>query len=370
MEQQINSVEIFKNALTDIENRRERRLSGQYNSILGPWDRMNLRFPGFERGKYWIFTASSGIGKTKFTKFFYVLSVYNFCKRNNIPFKIKYFALEETREHFWLSIIINLLKVTYKIDTDIQKILSSGDNVLDLEIIKHIKLLEPLISDMLSSIEVIDSESNPTGIWKNVTKYALENGRIERPDEYTKLYKPNNSEEYVFVITDHISLLSPERDTVSKQKLSKHDTISKFSSEYCLKDFCKLYDYIVINIQQQSADKEKLEFSYSGKSIEQKLEPSLDGLADNKLTQRDADFVWGLFSPARYSIESYNGYDITVLLDNYRCLKVLKDRHYGLANGNFHLYFDGATNNFVELPLPNEMQKWYLRLNEIRKINK
>ena len=69
------------------------------------------------------------------------------------------------------------------------------------------------------------------------------------------------------------------------------------------------------------------------------------------------DLVLGLFAPARYRIPMYRGYDILKLKDRYRSLIFLKDRHYGLANTYVHLYFNGASNYFEELPLAEEFKK-------------
>lgn len=176
---------------------------------------------------------------------------------------------------------------------------------------------------------------------------ATDNGK-EIPIDY----KYNDPNLYVFVVTDHISLLQAEKVDGVKQTL--HEAIGHYSKEYCLKGFCKRYKCIVINVQQQSAEKEKQEF-YKGESIEQKLEPSLDGLANNKETQREADLILGLFAPARYNIKKYRDYDIDILRDRFRCLIFLKDRHYGLANMYLPLYFDGRTNLFEELPRANEI---------------
>lgn len=90
-----------------------------------------------------------------------------------------------------------------------------------------------------------------------------------------------------------------------------------------------------------------------GEAIEEKLEPSLNGLADNKLTQRDQHVILGLFAPERYKIGSYkvgsNYYNINVLKDNFRCLFVLKNR-IGRPNARLPLIFNGAVNNFEEAP--------------------
>ena len=72
---------------------------------------------------------------------------------------------------------------------------------------------------------------------------------------------------------------------------------------------------------------------------------------DNKM----ADMVLGLFAPTRYEISTYRGYNIARMKDSYRSLIFLKDRNYGLANNYVHLYFDGASNIFKELPIKDEM---------------
>lgn len=72
---------------------------------------------------------------------------------------------------------------------------------------------------------------------------------------------------------------------------------------------------------------------------------------DNKM----ADLVLGLFAPTRYEIADYRGYNINKMRDSYRSLIFLKDRNYGLANNYVHLYFNGATNIFKELPTKEQM---------------
>lgn len=343
-----SSQETYNDLVKSLEVNRDRKISGLHNSILTPFKDFNKYFPGFERGKYIIVTANSGIGKTKITKYLFVINTYNFCKKFGIPLKIYYFALEETKNKFWLSIISSQLYLKYNIQVDIKTLNSIGESILTEDLLLKIKNIELEITDMMNYIEVIDNVSNGFGIYKYISDKAAIRGTTVK-DNFTTTYKPNNPEEYVFVMTDHISLLVAEKD-ISGEKMTHWQSINKFSQDYCLKGFCKKYNYTVINVQQQEAAKEKMEFTFKGTSIEDKLEPSLDGLADNKLTQRDADLVLGIFAPERYKIETFRGYDITKLKDKYRAIKILKDRDYGLANAYLHLYMNGATNIFKELP--------------------
>jgi replicative DNA helicase len=353
---------IFNELYNQINKNLDKKEKGGFTSISPPFKRLADKYPGWVKGTYTILTASSGVGKTKAAKFFAVNSVYNFIKANpGVKCKIFYFCLEESKTNFWYSIMSSLLYDKHGINLSPQMLMSLGNYTLDREILQYIESVQQDIDDMEKYIEVIDNVFNPYGIYQTVHNYFKnpEIGHFEKITLSTNevvngdfIYKDDDL--YVFCVTDHISLLVPEtHGTISPQK-SLHEAMDYFSKEYCLKHMAKRLKCVVINIQQQSADKERQEF-YKGQSIEKKLEPSLDGLADNKLCQRDADLVLGLFAPIRYELTNYRGYDIRLLKDNYRCLIFLKDRHFGLANNYVSLYFDGATNSFKELPLAKEM---------------
>ena len=81
----------FEEVYKKIEQNRDNRLQGKYNSI--PWnlDRLatEYNYPGWVKGKMYLITASSGIAKSKFTKWLIIVS--NYIKWRNNPFKIKIF---------------------------------------------------------------------------------------------------------------------------------------------------------------------------------------------------------------------------------------------------------------------------------------
>ena len=354
-------MKIFNQLYDSIEKNIVKKESDGYTSILCPFERLSKKFPGWVKGTLNIITASSGIGKTKFTKFFTVTSIYDFVKQNPyVKVKIFYFALEESKEVFWLSMLSTMLSDKFNIILSPQELLSLGEYNLDRNILDKIKSVEEEVNLMEQNVEVIDNIFNPYGIYKRVRDYFdnPEIGEFEKIETKDGIipgkFKYKNEDQYVFVITDHISLLVPDSNGKFNQQNNLHDAMNYFSQEYCLKQMSKRLGCVVINIQQQSAAKEQQEF-HRGQTIEKKLEPSLDGLADNKLTQRDADLILGLFAPTRYEIPDYRGYNINKMRDSYRSLIFLKDRNYGLANNYVHLYFNGATNTFKELPLKEQM---------------
>src|SRR5690606_12300659 len=128
-------------------------------------------------------------------------------------------------------------------------------------------------------------------------------------------------------------------ETRNDKKLNLHDSITILSSDYLIR-LRNVYNVTPIVVQQQASSQESVENKKANK-----LKPSLDGLGDNKLTQRDANVIIGLFSPFRHEIREYYGYDVTKLKDNIRFLEILGGREGG-AGTITPLYFDGAVNFF------------------------
>ena len=329
-------------AYNRIIGNRDRVLSGKVNCIPFKLPRLQKFVPGLEPKTYTIITASSGVGKSKLAKLLYVIRAYEYVRDNpdcGIKLKIFYFCLEEYREIFMQSLIIHRLYSLYNKRVDI-KVLNSmqPENVLDEETVEQIRDLKEYFDEMERNCLVIyDRLKSPEKIYHALKSYAEANGKWEND-----VYVPNDPEELIVPIFDHISLLQPSKGE------SLHEAINRFSSNF-LVDLRNTYGMSPIVVQQQSSDKEKQVYTTSGSSVESKLEPSLDGLADNKKTQRDADMVLGLFAPNRYEIPQHRGYNIRKMQDFYRSVSVLKNR-YGASNLRVGTFFDGCVGDFVELP--------------------
>ena len=79
------------------------------------------------------------------------------------------------------------------------------------------------------------------------------------------------------------------------------------------------------------------------------LKCRIKSLRDNKL----ANVVLGLFSPYRFGITEYFGYDVSIMKDHIRFLEVIANRD-GEMGGLLPLWFDGAVCDFNELPKPDD----------------
>jgi len=281
----------------------------------------------------------------------------------NIKLKIFYFTLEMSKDEKMLSAFSNILYVKEGIRVAPKDLRSTkADKILSKEILDIIASYEPYFKKMEEVIEFVDDIRNPTGIFKFVDDYAKKNGTIynrevefidnktgeKKTNTVFDYYKPDNSEEYVMIIIDHISLISTEKE--DGRPLNLHQSIVKLSSDYLIR-LRNRYNYIPVVVQQQAQSQESIENMKANR-----LKPTLDGLGDCKLTQRDANVILGLFSPFRHEIKTYHGYDISFFRDNIRFLEILGGREGG-GGTICPLYFDGAVNFFKELPLPSDSPK-------------
>ena len=205
----------------------------------------------------------------------------------NIKLKVFYFTLEMSKEEKMLSAFSNILYVKEGLRiTPTQLKSTSAINMLDKETIDIIAKYEEYFKKIEEIVEFIDDIRNPTGIYKFVRDYAHEHGtqhkkKIDFVDNKTgektvkeidDWYEPDDPEEYVMILIDHVGLISTETD--EGKKLSLHESIVKLSSHYLI-TLRNKYNYIPVVIQQQASSQESVENMKQGR-----LKPTMDGLGD------------------------------------------------------------------------------------------
>jgi len=280
----------------------------------------------------------------------------------NVKLKIFYFSLEISAEEKLMTFL------SYKIYKDTGKVIDPlhlqsvfNHYILDDEIEALLDKYDEWFKRFEETVEIIDGVKNPYGIYSTVRDYCLRNGKLYyktiiidgKEIQVEDYYEPNDPDEYVISITDHLGCLQGE--TIDGKKDELWDAILRFSRNYCMK-LRDRFSCCVINVHQQAASSESLLYTTKGDMVIDKLRPSAADLGDNRIIGQDYDLLLGLFSPSRYKIKSYNNYDITKLLDNYRELLIIFNRK-GIGNGSVDLYFNGACNFFSELPEPLEFSK-------------
>lgn len=341
----------------------EARRKNTYNCIPTFFDRLSPYFPGIERKTYYLATASSGVGKSKLSRELAIYGPLKFLEEHpecDFTYKPFYFSLEETEEQFVLNGILSKLAQEDGIELDMMTLKGVGVNRHKLtdKVMEKIRAHQTYFEDLLTKVTFVDTIRNPTGIYYFMREYAWKVGKFYKkgvhvtdPKGSWDTYVPDNPKEIVMVMVDHYALLSTEKKEDRMMNLT--ETIDYFSNHYCIHMRNKLH-MSIWGVQQQSADKERVEHTFKGVKIEEKLEPSLDGLGDSKKTQRDVDYAFGLFAPNRYDIPNHRGYSVTLLQDRYRSLSILKSRE-APPGARIGLYFRGDLNTFEELPPAKEI---------------
>lgn len=377
----------FKDIYSKIVQNKLNHDNGYFNCIpfMG-MERLEKYLPGIEQSTYYLIAAASGVGKSKLARYLFIHNPIMFLENNpdsDIQLDILYFSLEESKEKVILAEVSKYLYTQHKLNLSIKQLSSVGRyNVLSTEDLQKVQQSEEHVNNFLKRVKIFDNVRNATGIYKTVRDFALtigtyydkndtpltpqevHNVKIGVGESYKKVsyYKKYNPKHYVIVLIDHISLLQPETGETLWQSMSK------MSSNYCLHIRDK-FGFIPVVVQQLAADKERIEANFSKADLVQKLEPSLDGLGDNKTIARDVNIALGLFAPDRYKITEHNGYDITRFRDRYRSMNIMKSRD-GIANKKLPLFFNGAVDFFKELPKSDDMdgiRKVYEYINQLNR---
>ena len=361
---------LYRRVYEQIQTRRERILIGKINCIKWGLPRFEEEHPGLEQGKNILFTANSKVGKTQICDFMILFNVVRQIIDENLDIRVKifYFTLEMTSYQKMLSAFSHILYIKEGLRIAPKDLRSTkADKVLSQEVLDIIAKYEPYFKKIEEIVEFIDDVRHPTGMYNLMRSYALANGKIitrqiEIDGEITEVedhYQPNDPDEYVIMVVDHISLIQPEKQ--KGVQLDLRESISLLSANYMIK-LRNRFNHICVAVQQQAQSQESVE----NKKFD-RLMPTLDGLGTNKTTQQDFDVIFGLYSPFRHKIPEYLGYDIKFFQDNIRFLEIIGGREGG-GGVICPLYFDGAVNYFKELPLPSDSEQMARTYNFIKAV--
>lgn len=197
------------------------------------------------------------VHNSKFARYAFAEWTYKYCRANNIPFIVIYFALEESVDFFWSTIILGKLNErTGKLFTYYQY-KGFHEGMMPEDYAEVDKIL-PEIEDMKKYIKVYDDVSNPTGLLRTIEEELKPFGKLIKSEPIMdeqgnaivhKSFVYNDPDFHTVVIADHLGLLSPESNKFALVN-SLHLAISKWS-EYVVKLVCKRYNCIVANVHQQ-----------------------------------------------------------------------------------------------------------------------
>jgi len=311
-----------------------------------------------QKGTYYAIGGMPGSGKSAFTDDNFILSPYFFYKTRDGKVNVKWFYYS-----FEISYMAKRAKWTayklyndYGLDLDSSYILSKGKNRISNEIYQKVVEVDQYMDELFDHIVFIQDSENPTGIRNTLSKYAEQNGTIHyepyvSSDGSTQRrrtgYTPNNPDQYVEVIIDHVGLTKKERGFDTKQNIDK-------LSEYLI-EMRNMYNYTVIPVCQFNkglSGIERLKLAHSGKLD---LAPILEDFKDTGNIGQDCNIALGVFNPVKYDLQDYAGYDITKMPSSFRTIHLMKNRD-GQEYVVKAMHFAGGMGKYRELPEPASFQ--------------
>ena len=325
-------------------------LSDRNNGIPMGFDRLN-RYVGIRKSMYFLVGGLTGSGKTSFIDDAFVLNPFDWYRsvqnRQDIKLKIIYRSMERSRTYKFAKWISRRIFLDYGMIIPVSKMLGWQKEKMTKDEHDLFLTYRDYMGELNECVTIIDGPENPVGIAKELKAHALENGTIEKLDDFNKIYVPNHENEVTIVVIDHIGLLKTTKDQPTKK-----EAIDKMSDELrYARDF---YGYTPVVVSQFNRS-----ISNPMRIKNGDVEPQLEDFAESSSTQNDADIVMALFDPLRYKVADPSGYNLDKLKDEYgakyfRSLRLIKNS-YGEDDIRIGLGFLGQIGMFKELPRRKDM---------------
>lgn len=361
---------LYKKVKESILLNKRIKASGQYLGIPYPYPRMNEYLSSIDRGQAIGILGATGTGKSKFTRYTFLYSVYKFYKETGYKTRILWFCLEDAKEDTYHFVICNYLKEQHNIIITHKELNSKSRELPDF-VADKIEEAEEYFNEFEKIVTFIDGETEPTKLYDICKEIALNLGTVEKWTENiegkeVKQYR-YVSDTHVIAVFDNMSNIDTEDGTSNEQ-----GAILKFVKEYMRLKLCNFFKWTCVMVMQLDFESEKQTFTKTGMSILGKIEPSVASIGDSKRSSRSFHLIFSLFDPSRYDLIHYpipskndpdNCYRIDLLGQRFRALKVIKSN--GTAAGmRMGLDFDAVSEIFTELPRPKtpELFQFYKSL--------
>ena len=193
-----------KERVDELKRKRQSKLDGRLQLIpfYHHFPKLSEFVPGIFRGAMITCMAGTGIGKSKFTRYCTILIPYWLKQKENLKYKIIYFALEESEEEFIDYVILMLLNINYGIEVDYASINSYRKDVVSQDILDKMDSCAEEVDKILEDVIIVTNTYNPTGMYKRCMQHALEWGALT-DGEYT----PNDPNLQVIVVAIVLNIL-------------------------------------------------------------------------------------------------------------------------------------------------------------------
>lgn len=310
--------------------------------------------PGIVRGEQVIVSASSGVGKSRFTRKVFVKDPLKFAKDNDMKIKIVLNSLEEPPEKVASTLVSEVLYRKHGIvynyyDLNNYRLESLSDQVMNkIEEAKNIAKERYKDLDIVNIPSVSGFYQHCRNVLSQLGKFTYK-GNVVNPGQMWDSFTYNDPSQIVIVISDTVDKYPGEN--IKGEYKNQYEALKFFSSVYSRNRLGIKCGVINVLVQQQVNDKEKVETTFKGTTIVEKMKPSLATLAKCKATQEDCTLGFGLFDPARVGQSEYGGINLNSIDFDFRALSILKSRESGIESREIPLACNMTIDEFKEIEI-------------------
>lgn len=327
---------ITESLLQEIELGREGRAQGYSMGL----PKLESIIDGVTKRTMTVIASGTGQGKSSFILYSYVYRpLMEHLDDDN--FYVSYFSLEMPATVIFGKLLSTYIFEKYGKELTIKELLSRKKNYrLSDEDFKIVQDSLDWLNKIEKKIHIYDKSLNAEKLYALLMKKLSEFGTFEET-ENRKIYKPFNPDLLYEVVIDHIGLMKPSN---GRNKKGEIDTSVAYL--ITLRNMTGLSPTIIQQINREQSNIERFKAGRTG--------IQLSDLKETADTSDAAEVVVALYGPNRDKLNTYRGYDVKKLGDHIRMIQILKTR-FGEADVEIAVNFHGGVNEWVELPLPNDI---------------
>ena len=306
------------------------------------------RHIGAGRQMYVLIGGDPGSGKTAFTHLAYVLGPYAYWKmlkdRDEHSYEARFYIrhMERSVPDLLGKWVCLRLFTQYGILMDIKTLYSYGSkkSYITEEVYQKVKEMRDYIDEMQDYVKILPGSINPTGIWSDFKNICEAGGKLLKAKTGKLTYVPNDPNELVIYVLDHIGNLRGESGLGERAVLDK-------AGEY-LKIGRDRFGFSPVVVNQfnrglSSPYRQRGDFS-----------PDKSDFKGSGSMYEDADVAIAIFNPNYYGVSEYLGYTTQHMIskgkvNRFRSANIIKNS-FGVDNVKIGLRFIGECGLFDEMP--------------------
>lgn len=295
--------------------------------------------------------GSPGSGKSALTNYAFLLNPFEYnLKHQKVDLKIILFSMERSIIFSQAKWLCGKIFEEHGIEIDLGLLLGWYKNKkLAPKQLKYVEFYEDYFDQLEKVLDIYEGQRSPNDIFRIVKEYSEKNGKEVPVTEFKKKYVPNNPNEHVIVIVDHIGLTKPIKEYPTKKQ-----AIDRLVEH--LQYFRDHLGYTCVAVSQVNRDLSNPLY----KKLDS-FEPHLDNIKETGNLGEASDICISLFDPIRYGTSDKNYGDVEIFRSPYngnkyfRNLSILKNS-YGIDGVSIGTVFMGQTGLFRELIKSSEFR--------------